>query len=106
MLRYPLSDRKTLTALSNLRVRAPNGVEAPLEEVATIELGQGYPTIKESDRARIINVQTSANKVTANIPLIESDLGTSFIPALRDEFPKLSFSLLGRKKSRKKVIPD
>ena len=45
MLRYPLADRKTLTALSNLRVRAPNGVEAPLEEVATIELGQGYQEI-------------------------------------------------------------
>ena len=100
MLRYPLSDRKTLTALSNLRVRAPNGVEAPLEEVATIELGQGYPTIKRSDRARIINVQTSANKVTANIPLIESDLGTSFIPALRDEFPKLRFSFVGEKKEQ------
>ena len=103
MLRYPLSDRKTLTALSNLRVRAPNGVEAPLEEVATIELGQGYPTIKRSDRARIINVQTSANKVTANIPLIESDLGTSFIPALRDEFPKLAlFFCWGEKRAGRK----
>ena len=100
MLRYPLSDRKTLTALSSLRVRAPNGVEAPLEEVANIELGQGYPTIKRSDRARIINVQTSANKVTANIPLIESDLGKSFIPALRDEFPKLRFSFVGEKKEQ------
>ena len=58
-------------------MRAPNGVEAPLEEVATIELGQGYPTIKRSDRARIINVQTSADKVLANIPLIENDLDTN-----------------------------
>jgi multidrug efflux pump subunit AcrB len=100
MLRYPLADRKTLTALSNLRVRAPNGVEAPLEEVATIELGQGYPTIKRSDRARIINVQTSADKVLANIPLIENDLDSKFIPSLREEFPNLRFSFVGEKKEQ------
>ena len=100
MLRYPLADRKTLTALSNLRVRAPNGVEAPLEEVATILLGQGYPTIKRSDRARIINVQTSADKVLANIPLIENDLDTKFIPALREEFPNIRFSFVGEKKEQ------
>jgi multidrug efflux pump subunit AcrB len=100
MLRYPLADRKTLTALSTLRVRAPNGVEAPLEEVATIELGQGYPTIKRSDRARIINVQTSADKVLANIPLIENDLDSKFIPALRDEFPNIRFSFVGEKKEQ------
>ena len=43
MLRYPLADRKTLTALSNLRVRAPNGVEAPLEEVAHYRTWAGIP---------------------------------------------------------------
>ena len=100
MLRYPLADRKTLTALSNLRVRAPNGVEAPLEEVATIELGQGYPTIKRSDRARIISVQTSADKVLADIPSIENDLDTKFIPALREEFPNIRFSFVGEKKEQ------
>ncbi|MEC8655467.1 MAG: efflux RND transporter permease subunit [Verrucomicrobiota bacterium] len=100
MLRYPLADRKTLTALSNLRVRAPNGVGAPLEEVATIELGQGYPTIKRSDRARIISVQTSADKVLADIPSIENDLDTKFIPALREEFPNIRFSFVGEKKEQ------
>ena len=44
MLRYPLADRKTLTALDNLEY-VPKGIEAPLSEVATVELGQGYPTI-------------------------------------------------------------
>ena len=100
MLRYPLADRKTLTALTNLRVRTPNGVEAPLEEVATIELGKGYPTIKRMDRSRIINVQTSADKVVAQIPLIEQDLYQHFIPALRAEFPNLRFSFVGEKKEQ------
>ena len=91
MLRYPLSERKTLTALSNIRIRTPIGIEAPLEEVASFEMGQGYPSIKRSDRSRIINVQSSADKIVANIPLIESDLGNDFIPELRREFQVFAF---------------
>ena len=100
MLRYPLKDRKTLTALSNLRVRTKNGVEAPLNEVASIELGQGYPTIRRSDRARIINVKTSADKVTAKIPLIEKDLESNFIPSLKEKYPDLRFTFVGEKKEQ------
>ena len=100
MLRYPLSERKTLTALSNIRIRTPIGIEAPLEEVASFEMGQGYPSIKRSDRSRIINVQSSADKIVANIPLIESDLGNDFIPELRREFPSLRFSFVGEKKEQ------
>ena len=71
-----------------------------MEEIADIDLGQGYPTIKRSARARIINVQTSADKVVAQIPLIETDLEENFLPALKDEFPGLRFSFVGEKKEQ------
>ena len=100
MLRYPLKDRKTLTALSDLRVRANSGIEAPLSEVASVVLGQGYPTIKRTDRSRIINVQTSADKDTAKVPLIERDFELNFLPSLREEFPNLRFSFVGEKKEQ------
>ena len=100
MLRYPLSDRKSLTALSSLRVRAPSGIEAPLEEVANIELGQGYPTIKRSNRSRIINIQSSADKEIADVARIESYLDENFIPLLRQEFKDLRFSFVGEKKEQ------
>ena len=45
-------------------------------------------------------MQTSADKVVANIPLIENDLDTKFIPILRDEFPRLRFSFVGEKKEQ------
>jgi multidrug efflux pump subunit AcrB len=100
MLRYPLADRKTLTALDNLRIRSRNGIEAPLSEVATVELGQGYPTINRANRNRIINVQSSADKVVAKIPSIEQDLDENFIPALREKFPNLRFSFVGERKEQ------
>ncbi|MEK9632435.1 MAG: efflux RND transporter permease subunit, partial [Opitutae bacterium] len=100
MLRYPLADRKTLTALDNLRIRSPNGIEAPLAEVATVELGRGYPTINRANRNRIINVQSSADKVVAKIPSIEQDLDANFIPALREKFPNLRFSFVGERKEQ------
>ena len=104
MLRYPLNDRKTLTALSDLRVRANSGIEAPLSEVASIVLGQGYPTIKRTDRSRIINVQTSADKDTAKVPLIENDLELNlFLPYAKNFriFDSLSSE---KKRNRMKVI--
>lgn len=100
MLRYPLEDRKTLTALNYLRIRTPKGVEAPLEEIASLEIGQGSPTIKRANRTRIINVQSSADKVEADIPSIERDLEQNFIPMLKEKFPKLRFSFVGERKEQ------
>jgi multidrug efflux pump subunit AcrB len=100
MLRYPLSDRKSLTSLSNLRVRTPSGVEAPLEEVADIKIGLGFSTITRTDRSRIINVGSSADKVVADVPGIERDLAKNFLPQLRQEYPGLKFSFVGEKKEQ------
>jgi multidrug efflux pump subunit AcrB len=100
MLRYPLKDRKSLSALSSLRVRTPKGVEVPLEEIADVSYAQGYPTIKRSNRARIINVQSSADKIIADIPSIERDIEQSFIPVLRKQFPNLRFSFVGERKEQ------
>jgi len=100
MLRYPLQDRKSLSALESLRIRTPQGIEVPLEEIAQISYGQGYPTIKRSDRARIINVQSSADKLIADIPSIERDLDQSFLPSIRKDFPSLRFSFVGERKEQ------
>ena len=100
MLRYPLEDRKTLTALNSLRIRTRQGIEAPLEEIASLELGQGSPTIKRANRARIVNVQSSADKIVADIPSIERDLEENFIPILKAKFPKLRFSFVGERKEQ------
>jgi multidrug efflux pump subunit AcrB len=100
MLRYPLVDRKSLSALAGLRIRTPAGIEVPLEEVSDTEYGKGYPTIKRSNRARIINVQSSADKVIADIPSIERDLDHSFLPLLRTQFPNLRFAFVGERKEQ------
>jgi multidrug efflux pump subunit AcrB len=100
MLRYPLLERKSLSALAGLRIRTPAGVEVPLEEVADTEYGKGYPTIKRSNRSRIINVQSSADKIIADIPSIERDLDQSFLPLLRTQFPNLRFAFVGERKEQ------
>lgn len=100
MLRYPLIDRKSLSALAGLRIRTPAGIEVPLEEVSDTEYGKGYPTIKRSNRSRIINVQSSADKIIADIPSIERDLDQSFLPLLRTQFPNLRFGFVGERKEQ------
>ena len=105
MLRYPLADRKTLTALDNLRIRSPE-IESASCEVATVELGRGYPTINRANRNRIISVQSSADKVVAKIPSIEQDLDANFIRRLREKFPNLRFSFVGERKEQSESDSD
>jgi multidrug efflux pump subunit AcrB len=75
-------------------------VEAPLEEVADIKIGLGFSTITRTDRSRIINVGSSADKVVADVPGIERDLAKNFLPQLRREYPGLKFSFVGEKKEQ------
>ena len=81
-------------------MRTPSGVEAPLEEVADIKIGLGFSTITRTDRSRIINVGSSADKVVADVPGIERDLAKNFLPQLRQEYPGLKFSFVGEKREQ------
>ena len=100
MLRYPLADRKSLNALSGLRVRAPNGVEAPLQEIALMKIKMGFSAIERINRSRVVNAISSADKAVADIPGIERDLARNFLPQLRKDHPGLKFSFAGEKKEQ------
>ncbi len=56
MVRYPESARRSIGDLESMRVRTPEGREVPFSEVAVVEQGRGYATIKRVDRRRAINV--------------------------------------------------
>ena len=81
MVRYPRDERESVENLKDLRIRLPNGAEVPFEEVAAIEISEGFSTITRVDRRRVINITADADKSVADLELIKSDLST---PTLRD----------------------
>ncbi len=66
MVRYPKSERKSIGNLEKMYIRTPTGQSVPMNEVADIEFGLGYPSIARVDRQRVINVQADADKNVAN----------------------------------------
>ncbi|MEX0326471.1 MAG: efflux RND transporter permease subunit [Puniceicoccaceae bacterium] len=93
MVRYPYNERTSLTYLENMRIRLPGGVEIPIDEVAELEIGEGFPTITRIDRQRVINVQADADKEVADFTAINKALyGTggkseSLLEEIQEKYP-------------------
>ena len=103
MLRYPLEDRKSLASLASLRIRAPGGVEVPVEEVAETTFGPGTPAIRRLNRSRIVNVEASADKAVADVATIEEKLERDFLPKLSEKYPGLRFTFGGERKEQEET---
>ncbi|MGD8397175.1 MAG: efflux RND transporter permease subunit, partial [Candidatus Eiseniibacteriota bacterium] len=66
MVRYPQQARRSLGDLESMRVRTPDGREVPFSEVARVQSGRGYATIKRVDRRRAINVTADVDPALAS----------------------------------------
>ncbi|MFT7547921.1 MAG: multidrug efflux pump subunit AcrB [Candidatus Azotimanducaceae bacterium] len=95
MVRYTQSERQSLSALNNMRIRTNDGSEVPFQTVASATLGQGFATIRRSDSQRIVNVvaDVDRNKITANEVL--ADLGSGGIQQIMENYPRVTYRLEG-----------
>ena len=55
MVRYPLSERRSLADVQAMRIRTPAGGEIPFAQAAMVDEGRGYSFIKRTGpQARVI----------------------------------------------------
>jgi len=101
MVRYPRAQRRSLSDLDNLRIRAPGGAEVPFYAVARIERGRGYATIKRADRRRVINVTADVDETVANANEVLDSLRSDFMPMLMADYPGLTYDLEGVQREQK-----
>lgn len=103
MVRYPREQRRSLSDLDNLRIRAPGGGEVPFYAVARVERGRGYATIKRANRRRVINVTAEVDEMVANANEVLDDLRGDFLPMLMADYPGLTYDLEGVQREQKKT---
>ncbi len=60
MIRYPLSERKSVNSINNVWVRTEDGTRVPLETVADISYQDSYTKIERVDRKRKITLTADA----------------------------------------------
>ena len=94
MVRYPESERRSLSNLESMRIRSPSGIEIPFSEVADATMGRGYSVIKRVDRRRVVTVSADVNKETTNLESIKRDL-LAFLSEIEPRFPDVRYSLEG-----------
>ena len=99
MVRYPEIERRDLGSLDTMRIRTADGTQVPFGNVAAVEMGHGFSSIRRVDRQRVVNVTADLDKETTDARAITDDL-RRFMDGLLLEYPGVSYSLEGEQREQ------
>ncbi len=100
MVRYPRHHRESLANLASMRILTPAGDMVPFNEIATLDIGRSYSTIRRVDRNRTVNVTADVNKDAVDIRDINRDM-TTFLHELKSKYPDVHSTLEGEAKDQR-----
>ena len=95
MVRYPRDERRSLGDLENMRIRTPDGGEVPFNQVAVVEPGRGFASIRRVDRNRAVNVTASVDPNVTSAGDVIADLNTRILPEVLAGYPGVFHSFEG-----------
>lgn len=97
MVRYPEENRRRIWDLEEMRIATPTGELVPFKEVARMQEGTGYATIRRVDGRRVINVSADVNDQIANPDQVTAELMAQF-PELEAQHPGVKIQAKGRQR--------
>ena len=95
MVRYPRDDRRSLGDLENMRIRTPTGGEVPFSQVALVEPGRGFASIKRVDRNRAVNVTASVDPAITSAGAVIADLEARILPDVLADYSGVFYTFEG-----------
>lgn len=95
MIRYPKAERASVGNLENLRIRTKDGREVPFHEVAEAQFGEGFSTIKRTNRRRTILVSADLDKTVGDLEAINRALTQELLPRLARSHPGILTNIEG-----------
>ena len=95
MVRYPEADRRSLGDLENMHIRTPNGGEVPFSQVAEVQPGRGFASIKRVNRNRAVNVTASVDPAITSAGAVITDLQTRILPEVLAGYPGVFYTFEG-----------
>ena len=104
MVRYPREQRRSLGSLETMRVRTPDGGEVPFSQVALVEPGRGFASIRRIDRSRAVNVTASVDPQVGSTAALIGDLRERILPAMRTEFPDVFYRFRGTQEAQEEAV--
>ena len=95
MVRYPRDGRRSLGNLENMRIRTPDGGEVPFRQVAQVEPGRGFASIKRVDRNRAVNVTAAVDATVTSGGQVIADLQNRILPEVLPKYPGVFYTFEG-----------
>ncbi|MBQ4833217.1 efflux RND transporter permease subunit [Pseudoalteromonas sp. MMG010] len=96
MIRYPHSERNSISNIQNARIISPSGAEVPLSEVAQIKLVDGVNRIRRENSNRTVNVWAAVNTDQVEPFAIAQEIRDNYLPSLLKSYPGVKSNLAGR----------
>jgi multidrug efflux pump subunit AcrB len=103
-VRYAESDRRSLHAVEQARVRTPDGRQIPLSEVAEVVSSRAYSLIRRVDRKRVITVSSDIDEDIGNASKIVADLRSDFLQRLMARYPGVRYDLEGQEERTRESL--
>ncbi|MBI1195517.1 MAG: AcrB/AcrD/AcrF family protein [Gammaproteobacteria bacterium] len=100
MVRYPESERRSVSSLDTMRIRTADGTEVPFGNVAEVKMGQGFSTIRRVDRQRVVDVTADMDKEHTDARQVVADL-TRFLDDLLVQYPGVRYSMEGEQREQR-----
>jgi len=104
MVRYPESQRRSLGDLENMRIRTPDGLEVPFSEVASVDPGRGFASIKRVDRRRAVNVTADVDEAVITSGEIVEELDARVLPELLSRYGGIQYSFEGSQAEQRDTL--
>ncbi len=101
MVRYPESSRTRIADIESMWVAAPNGEIVPFREVARIEEGRAYATIRRFNQRRTVTVTADVDQAVGNAREVTADIATVF-PDLQRRFQGVRIDFGGQSREFRK----
>ena len=93
-VKLPLADRQQHQTLEDIIIQGPGGVELPLEDVASAELGESFSSLSRRNGLRVINVGMDVEPQRA-LNRVSAAMKSEILPQMRRDYPGLTWSFRG-----------
>ena len=95
MVRYPADQRRSLGNLESMRIRTPDGGEVPFRQVAEVDPGRGFASIKRVDRSRAVNVTAATDEALITSGVVIENLRARVLPEVLARYPGVRYVFEG-----------
>lgn len=101
-VRYPIEDRNSLQDLETMKIKSPQGLAIPLQEICDFKVGRAPQNLRRKDGQRIIRLDaecTDPDKVGD----INASIKNNLFPKLKQTYSDVSFKRLGQAERSEKT---